>query len=132
MKLTEKDLMLGDLISCKSIIERYAKITEIYKQLTPPFKQMVSLRTKGLRYCVPIDEIESIPLTEEILEANGWACDDINYSWYLDKFPDLYKHENGFLNYYDGIEVRFNYVHELQRALRVCGLWDKADNFKIE
>ena len=24
-----------------------------------------------------------------------------------------------------------NYVHELQRALRCCGLWDMANNFKV-
>lgn len=123
--------MIGDLIACKTIIERYARITEIYKQLEPPFKQMVSLNVNGLRYYMSIDVIEPIPLTPEILEKNGWTYDEIDYAWNLDKFPVLYKNEDGFLNYYDGIEVRFNYVHELQRALRLCGLTELADNIKV-
>ncbi|MBQ0088527.1 MAG: hypothetical protein KBT27_04250 [Prevotellaceae bacterium] len=30
------------------------------------------------------------------------------------------------------ISIQIKYVHELQHALRLCGLNDLADNFKIE
>lgn len=38
-----------------------------------------------------------------------------------------------FQSYYDTNELRINidYVHELQQALRLCGLNELADNFKI-
>lgn len=31
----------------------------------------------------------------------------------------------------EGQNIKTIYVHELQRALRVCGLWDFAKNFKV-
>lgn len=121
MKLTEKDLMIGDWVALPF---------DLLKDSCQPFKARLNLKNIVAIYDGKL-VAEPIPLTEEILEANGWACDDINYSWYLDKFPDLYIHEDGFLNYYDGIEVRFNFVHELQQALRICGLTELADNFKV-
>lgn len=71
-----------------------------------------------------------IPLTPEILEKNGW--------WYY--MDDLWQHEevgfyiekwNGRFQCCDINDIKLDSVHELQRALRCCGLWDMAENFKI-
>lgn len=76
--------------------------------------------------------VKPIPLTEEILKANGlkWSgtwrayckfCEDKKFIMVTcDK-------EEGF-----GIhntKIRFHYVHQLQHALRLCGLQELADNF---
>lgn len=87
-----------------------------------------------------------IPLTEDILKANGWEKNDPNWlsvlrmsykkdnhrftlSCYIEKGKwTVYIHDAGIteLN-------RFHpsYVHELQHALRLCGLSEYADNFKV-
>lgn len=88
-----------------------------------------------------------IPLTEEILKANadGGSCS-------FDEFRSLYHLKNN--GYHREISISFDktwhvpfveitgmghatikinmqYVHELQHALRLCGLNDLADNFKV-
>lgn len=89
--------------------------------------------------------VEPLPLTAEILEKNGAIL--LNGFWLFEK--------NGFeramLSYCDGNEgymsdeakeyfgrhwvfdenYRIDYVHELQHALRLCGLHKLADNFKV-
>ena len=61
---------------------------------------------------------------EEILEANGFGRD-----------PLYYEHNDGydfFLGNVRSVHVGpLQYVHELQHALRLCGLNEIADNFKI-
>lgn len=83
-----------------------------------------------------------IPITYEILEKNGFERNerfDYNICAFF-SFPDSdFTERTGF-----GIERRNNiyyitdhslmpiqYVHELQRALRLCGLTEIANNFKI-
>ena len=114
-----------------------------------------------MRYCKvwSIGCIEPIPLTPQILKKNDWywgltaeeedfikcARGVVDSHWVYDEgvreislsFPeDTY---SGFLKIDDQksnryIEFLWNdtlYVHELQHALRLCGLDELADNFKI-
>lgn len=78
-------------------------------------------------------DVRPIPLTEEILKANGRI--------YNGGFAKYLLNEN--LNVsYDFSSRRFvfgcnriekiKYVHELQHALRLCGLNELADNLKVE
>ena len=79
------------------------------------------------------DKIEGIPITPKILEKNGWkrnkiymdmkAADYINFSW-TDKCD-----ETLFQNGYYMCDCE--YVHTLQHALRLCGLDELANNFKV-
>lgn len=66
-----------------------------------------------------LHDVNSIPLTPEILEKNG-----------LDKVPELSMviNRDTMPLYHSPM---LHYVHELQRALRLCGLNDLADGFKI-
>ena len=105
------------------------------------------------------DQPQPIPITPEILEKNDWywglTSDEKNFTscamgaydphWVYDKDVgeiSLFFHKDT-----DGGALRiadqsFNrrldffwcdtlYVHELQRALRLCGLNELADNFKV-
>lgn len=77
-------------------------------------------------------EPEPIPLTPEILEKNGWKhsnrlmiirIDDNNFYWSEELGGILYK------NQYNMCDCK--YVHNLQHALRLCGLNKLADDFKV-
>lgn len=89
-----------------------------------------------------IESITPIPLTIEILKKNGWNGD---YSSTYPLFDGFQDDGDGYLEisvFEDG-EIRatinlceydlfpIKYVHELQHALRLCGLNDLADNFKV-
>ena len=76
------------------------------------------------------DQPQPIVLTPEILEKNGW--------WY--NVEDMWLHEevgffiekfNGRFQCYDINQIKLDSVHQLQQALRLCGLNELADNFKV-
>lgn len=77
-----KQLMIGDLVMCQSIEEKYARITEIYLTLEQQPKRMVSLNANGARYCVQIESIEPVPITPEILKNNGFEYQEGWEEWW--------------------------------------------------
>ena len=87
-------------------------------------------------------EYEPIPLTADILKANGFE-DETSDFWKLrvDDKPHHYafKLNKGGVFGSDGYNMNCNiytitikFVHELQQALRLCGLNELADNLKVE
>lgn len=91
--------------------------------------------------------LEPIPLTPKILEANDAevcyeSCYQKKYHIWMDdetcieyKFSKQTEEYNNLKIYKDGgecVNIHVLYVHELQHALRLCGLTELADNFKIE
>lgn len=88
--------------------------------------------------CFAEGAIEPILLTDDILELNGFEYNDNDKEWWhYDPYPF-----SDFQIGYDGEQktalfnfettnIKLNYVHELQHILRLCGLNDLADNFKI-
>lgn len=109
-----KELMIGDWV-------RNALLNEVFKMNTTAMRNMCWDEDNGTA-CY---NIEPIPLTEEILKLNG--LDPISYCdlsmprWFMSL-------RNG--NHH--VEMSFQYVHQLQHALRLCGLQELADNFKIQ
>ena len=79
------------------------------------------------------DWVKPIPLTIEILEKNGWKDDGLWYEYLDDKAtiqscpPDM----RGIINGIEIKEFQCKYVHQYQHLLRLCGLDELADNFKI-
>ena len=104
-------------------------------------------------------QVKPIPLTPEILEKNGFDPETfLTAEWerkvYFKEFPgcvvepaDSGKYIFGTTQYWsktysDGSPIdwgtmyesriyNLQYVHELQHALRLCGLNELADNFKV-
>ena len=91
-----------------------------------------SFAASATLFPVEIEKLEPIPLTAEILEKNGWfyprlstwmkldnpfrelyACLHTDGSWWLYPSADCDKHDNF---------AEIKYVHELQHALRLCGV----------
>ena len=75
-------------------------------------------------------QVKPIPLTTEILEKNGWWFDTED-TWRHDEVNFTIEKWNGRYQCYDVNQIKLDSVHELQRALRCCGLWDMANNLKI-
>lgn len=87
------------------------------------------------------EDLSPIPLTPKILEKNGWntPINDCGFS------SQIEIHGGDTCVTIDAIHHRLDirlddinydmptprYVHELQHALRLCGLNELADNFKI-
>lgn len=79
------------------------------------------------------DQSYPIPLTPEIMGKNGWKETQYWHEYQDGKntiqccLPDM----RGIIN---GIEIehfKCEYVHQYQHLLRLCGLDELADNFKI-
>ena len=113
-----EDLMIGDWVYNHRYWE--CPIVEIHKN-----SAIVIARHYGEEEFL-LSELRPIPLTTEILEKNGFVYDS------EDKlFEDIYPRismlyaqyrlvENGGINYGEMSEIK--YVHQLQHALRLCGI----------
>ena len=131
MTMKPTDLMLGDFV---------------YGSPVSQFPMRVTLIDEGGCYLNfegnegdPFDGdfgdngMQPIPLTQEILEANGWKA---RYIWarfiaydHKDAFGRISQNKDAGIYTYD--TIRFRYVHELQHIFRLCGKGDLADNFKV-
>lgn len=81
------------------------------------------------------DMYEPVPLTEEILKANGWTKQHMEYEEYIWRCPEeciyLTQYNTNGQIYLEETDIELNYAHQLQHALRLCGLDELADNFKL-
>lgn len=76
------------------------------------------------------EDIKPIPLTPEILEKNGWWY-DVEDMWLHDEVDFGIERWNGRFQCYDINQIKLDSVHQLQQALRIAGMTDMANNFKI-
>lgn len=145
------ELMIGDWVSLRNKPDKIGALTS----------QCVIL--KGYEpsgVLIDCNDIDTIPLTAEILEKNGFSkriifddmgnvvddedlmvyefyeydkkgnkCTGIAISFIYHKIIDSAKvrHLCSFVQ-----SSKINSVHKLQQALRLCGLNELADNFKIQ
>lgn len=74
-----------------------------------------------------------IQLTPEILEKNGFYKDWDNKTYLMGELFRLTLLTDG-MGYYlnKWVSMQIYSVHQLQHALRLCGLDELADNFKVE
>ena len=76
------------------------------------------------------DQPQPIILTPEILKKNGWWYDGDDMwqheevGFYIEKWNERFR-------CYDINDIKLDSVHQLQQILRLCGLNEMADNFKI-
>ena len=153
MKTT--DLMVGDWVLINDAPHKIQAIDSIDAEIQADDE----LYYFGEDKCHSEDKIEGIPITPEILKKNDWywgfTSDEKNFkSCVMGAFEPHWVYDKGAREislYFDKdtdggalriADQRFNrrldffwcdtlYVHELQHALRICGLNELADNFKI-
>ncbi len=139
MKAT--DLMIGDWVLINNTPHKIQAIDSIDAEILADDE----LYYVGEDRCHSEDKIEGIPLTAEILEKDGWERDidkewEYNNSNILPHYCYQWEKRNVKIKMYAGLEGftisliigrRFYAVHELQHVLRLYGLDELADNFKI-
>ena len=143
MKLT--DLMIGDKVMVK-VLSQIPNTYVLHTWTANDYSRDI--------------QVKPIPLTPEILEKNGWYYgltsdeEDAEYClggchydrhWCYDEgagsisliFPndtdggELIIDDQSFNRHLNLVFCDTLHVHELQRELRLCGLNELADNFKI-
>ena len=98
------------------------------------------------------DQPQPIPLTNDILKKNGWEMKSYMLPPYASFIRTYYftkdegythlelkgntlkiwfNYEKGNDGVYSDIVIYVNYVHQLQQVLRLAGMTDMANNFKI-
>mgnify|MGYP003292059541 CR=1 FL=1 len=132
--MNTKELMIGDLIqSDLGTIYRIKGVRDFEGG-----EVLVNTGKADIWYQCTL--INPIPLTPEILEKNGFVKSTIEEDVY--NFPNNNKalKERGFALDYHGYGrwfitdhnlMKILYVHQLQHALRLCGLDEIANNFTI-
>lgn len=130
-----KELMIGDWVLFNNEKCRISSIEN--------YGGLVGVENDDICDLVADAELEPIPLTPEILEANIFRFVG-KYEWRDDIFVSVYRYRDENLEIkfeikytpnYDGFTwkgIEINNVHKLQHALRLCGLNEFADNFQIE
>lgn len=124
------NLTVGDYVLIKSSMT-IIKIAFVHQRKVGYYKVPNKLNW------VRIDLLEPIPLTPEILEMNGFELCDGFFYHRVDDNPHHYdfKLKKGCDSYtleYNTYHLPIRYVHRLQLALRLHGLNDLANNFKVE
>ena len=136
------ELMIGDWVKYTKKRDQYFQVIEnpktIYIRIENIIEEGVNEECRqGDSEWKEYDEIEPIPLTEEILKANGFARKPLLKSWTIDGELELIEDSMGNtkLEYWFSVSDQYicpiHHVHELQNALRLCGLDELADNFKL-
>lgn len=133
------ELMIGDWVLYHATFDR-----DTYKKLTTPYNKNIrieSIAEEGVNeeYCqgdrnwIEYSELQPVPLTEEILEKNGWEL-SLSCEFYTHKSNRNLKLSNLLgvpsISCFGKISI-LHYVHEFQHVLRLCGLNELADNFKL-
>ena len=134
------DLQIGDWVMYNS---KPIQVTSLYGKPTE-YGEFVSNEI-GWSYSpntwVDGDFIEPIPLTDIILKKNGFELRDNHYIHRIDDKPHHYDFKlkvggvfasEGYTLECGIYRLTIRYVHELQHLLRLCGLNELADNFKVE
>lgn len=125
--MNAREIQCGDLVSVDGKPVRVygvmARMNRIYDTMTNDI---------SLKRCAPIF------LTREILEKNleKENEDSVDGCWYFNiensKIWGILDDDAFYLNFNGQQDmIPIHYVNELQRALRLCGLTDVADNFKV-
>lgn len=80
---------------------------------------------------VGLEDLQPIPLTEDILLKNGFE-DFGRYFRLQDDILMIHRNGGKLWVIIGTWAIDIQYVHKLQHLLRFCGLNELADNFKIE
>lgn len=120
-----KDIMIGDYVIRKNVPNEILIVNAI-----DSIRNIVYLDLDGLGITEKIENIEPIPLTAEILEKIGfWYEQNVGYvteEYEYEIIYSLWDHKLRILKNREQI-LNLEYfnemcVHELQQALRLCGI----------
>ncbi|MBO7510650.1 MAG: hypothetical protein J6T35_05640 [Bacteroidales bacterium] len=117
-----QDLMLGD----------YVTFRDCDKEIVPimimgiPYDSAVYGRIgRDVAFDeIDVEDLAGIPITPEILEKNGFVYSDLPFEQSWQQFGlSLYRGGDSYLiNCGENVAIIIDYVHQLQHALRLCGI----------
>lgn len=127
------DLMIGDYVIRKNVPKEILIVDAI-----DSIRDIVYLNLDGLGITEKLENIEPIPLTTKILEKNGFIIKEKwaqigNFGnnplimWHFADDPilrnyntelEIHQNDTGKVH----VHIPCEYVHELQHALRLCGI----------
>lgn len=117
--MKSKELMLGDIVQVNG---------EVFKVISISYFDIGISDNKKDFYHEHIDNLEPIPLTPEILEKNGFELQrdksdlgTLDTYWLGSELGAFRIHRLNNRDYQFGL-AKIRNVHELQRALRLCGI----------
>lgn len=118
-----KDLMIGDWVIRKGVPEEKLRVVAI-----DSIQGIVYLDLDGLGITEKLTNIEPIPLTFEILEKNGFRKESYIEvvggldTYYLGEEIGSFRIHRLQKGYYQFGLAKINFVHQLQHALKLCGI----------
>lgn len=144
--MDSKSLMIGDILNLSDNDDEIipCKVVELHTE------ELLIIQP-GDTACdiVGYDMVRPMRLTPEILEKNGWKCTGERI-WDIDHYINVIfeyseithsylalQQDDEFGSYCFGVNrclwegLSINYVHELQHALRLCGLAELAEKIKV-
>ena len=126
------EMMIGDWVTCKKWRENPFKLTRINDN-GKYYYGITSNETQVGPFL--LDEIEPIPLTTEILKKNGFDTSDPEVKQYhftedgqsyhfslRQMYSQKDNKPNGYSFYAFSVLTIIDYVHQLQHALKLCGI----------
>ena len=124
-----KDLMCGDLVLINNTPHKIQAIDSIDAEIQADDE----LYYVGEDRYHSEDKIDGITITPEILEKNGWKETEYWHEYEDGNTIIQYSLSNiwGIINEIEIEHFKCEYVHQLQHLLRLCGLDELADNFKV-
>ena len=121
-----RDLMVGDWITDEhGFPMQITTVGEDYAYAT-----FVGLEGDPWEFDDKDDQPQPIPITPEILGKNGWWY-DVEDMWLHDEVDFGIERWNVGFQCYNINQIKLDSVHQLQQALRLAGMTDIANNFKI-
>lgn len=142
------DLQIGDYVALKvNPINSYKVVGLNFNEYKE--KQILYIQSLATGAVIETDNesLVGIKLTKDILKRNNWVNDMysilpidenkyIQYYWYENRLRCIWNGVDEYENHSEVTDIIFQcrnikYVHELQHALKLCGLNDLAINFKI-
>ena len=140
-KLTAKDLMIGDWVNIYHFTNDEQQVKDLFHAKVVSILQGNEKENYNTIECVygtdiafrPADTCLPIPLTAEVLEKNGWTKPASSRVWSRNNVPSFVLEEidDGSFEVTTDTCLEWGglcvicFVHELQHALRLCGINDK-------
>lgn len=137
------DLQIGDYVAFKDNSTICYKVVGLYSNGDIYAQNLVT----GAIFENDIDSIVGIKITKSILKKNGWINDlysilpidenkYLQYYWYENRLRCIWNGVDEYENHSEVTDIIFQcggikYVHELQHALKLCGLTDSKFDLKI-
>ena len=138
MKAT--DLMVGDWVLINNIPHKIQAIDSIDAEIQADDE----LYYVGEDRYDSEDKIEGIPITEDFFRENDWElCRTYLHKYFVKNVGKFYLQiiNNKLYIWFDyspddwaqneNVKMPIKYIHDIQHVLRLCGLDELADNFKV-